>query len=195
MSADATGHVYRHAPFDGSTLLVLLAIADTVSDQNDNEFWMSYPKLATKCRVHRDTVRKAVLELADAGWVEVVYRSAGKHPSRYRFVFDDQRDVVFEARSRTRGTSAGTGSATPRHPRGVPADLTGGTRARSAGLNNPTEPKRTRVRDVAADRAAQRRLGLACTTCQGSHHVLTDDPVPTTVPCPDCSGCSTGPAR
>lgn len=192
MSADATGHVYRHAPFRGATLLVLLAIADTVSDQWDNECWMSFNTLAIKSRCNRDTVRTSVKELVDTGWLEVVRQSQGGSASVYRFLFDDERAVEWEGRRKrnphrtTRGSAASDDGSNTRVGRESPAGQPRDTRGTAARDPNGSNSRRTR-RDVAAERAAARAAGTACETCQGSEWVLTDDDVPTTVPCPACN--------
>lgn len=141
MSADAVGHVYRHATVANTSLLVLLAIADTVSDQYDNECWMSFTTLATKARCDRDTVRRVVGSLVEAGWLELVEQSRGGVPSRYRFVFDDERPVVWEGRRRTPAGSAGRSGSDPRQIRATPAGDPRDTPARSAGnYKNRKEP-------------------------------------------------------
>lgn len=180
MSADASGHVYRHAPFNGSTLIVLLAIADTVNDQNDNDFWMGFGRLATKCRMHRNTVRTAVLELVECGWLDCIRLSEGGYPSRYRFLFDDTREVIYEARKprSTRVSDAGLPQTNPRQPRGQPAQAARPTRANDAGHINPTQPNRYSPgskNDPAAQRSTKRNEGTECKTCFGSGWVSEPD--------------------
>jgi hypothetical protein len=173
MSADATGHTFRHAPFNGSTLIVLLAIADTVNDQNDNDFWMGFERLAKKCRMHRNTVRMAVLELVETGWLDCIKLSEGGYPSRYRFMFDDAREVIYEARKprSTRVIDAGLSETNPRNPRENPAQSTRETRVDGAGYINPKESKRYAPGskdDPAAQRSTKRNAGTECKTCFGS---------------------------
>ena len=173
MSADATGHAFRHAPFNGSTLIVLLAIADTVNDQNDNDFWMGFGRLATKCRMHRNTVRMAVLELVETGWLDCIRLSEGGYPSRYRFLFDDTREVIYEARKprSARVTDASLPTTDSRHPRESLAPSTRATRANGASYINPSQPKRYSPgskNDPAAQRSTKRNAGTECKECFGS---------------------------
>lgn len=120
MSAEATGWVYRHSPFKGATFTVHHAIADTVSDQNDNEFWMAQDNLADKARLSARAVREGVQMLVDAGLIEPCdpemldpdkRRSAGR-PTRWRFLFPEDAAVVYESRRRKR-TSAPSSDPTP----------------------------------------------------------------------------------
>lgn len=86
MSAEATGWTWKHSPYNGSELLVHLAIADVVNDANENEFWMSTGNLAKKAKVARSTVSatlrdmvlRHLLLLLEAGGPQ-------RKPSRYRF--------------------------------------------------------------------------------------------------------------
>jgi len=99
MSNDAAGHVTRFSPYKRSEHAVLVAIADTVNDLNNNEFWMRAKVLAAKSRVSIGTVRKALRTYCDDGWlVQLTANKDTGGPSRYRFVFDDSRAVVFESR-------------------------------------------------------------------------------------------------
>ena len=127
MSSDAIGWTLRHSPYNGSTLLVHLAAADSANDQNDNELWMSVTRLATKARVYRTTASTAVTTLLDDGFLEVLvdhrHDKAGK-PSRYRFLFPDV-PVVYESRTPPGVSSQTTGGVArddtnPREPNPVP---------------------------------------------------------------------------
>ena len=57
---------------------VALAMADVVNDMNENEFFGSLTKVATKCGVHRDTVRRVINHLVDVAVLEVVQERAGR---------------------------------------------------------------------------------------------------------------------
>lgn len=111
MSTDATGWVLRHSPHKGATLLVHLAVADSVNDLHDNEFWMGQERLALKTRLSRGTVSGALTELVAGGYLERLspdpvetarWDGAGRagdgRPVRYRFVFVQGAPVVYEAR-------------------------------------------------------------------------------------------------
>ncbi len=86
MSAEATGWTFRHSPFKGATFTIHLAIADSVNDQNENEFWMSQARLAQKARASHATVERAVAALREGGFLTLLEDNAkaGK-PCRYRF--------------------------------------------------------------------------------------------------------------
>lgn len=119
MSAEATGWVYRHSPFKGAAFTVHHAIADSVNDQNDNEFWMAQENLADKARLSPRAVREAVTALLDGGYIEPIdgemldperRRKAGR-PTRWRFLFPDDAAIVYETRKRR--TSARRADPTP----------------------------------------------------------------------------------
>lgn len=81
----ATQWVFEHSPLKGAELLVHLAIADTVSEKHDYEFWASLSTLAEKTRTNRNTVRAAVRKMEDAGLLTVVAAERGKS---CRYVFN-----------------------------------------------------------------------------------------------------------
>lgn len=98
MSAEALGWVYRHSPYKGATFAVHLAIADSVNDQADHEFWMRQGKLATKARCGRPAVNKAIATLLDDGHLELVEAGQGG-ANRYRFLMPDV-PAVYDPRAR-----------------------------------------------------------------------------------------------
>lgn len=98
MSAEAVGYVYRHSPYTGAMFTIHLAIADTVSDQHHNQFWMSTTNLATKTRTTRRTVQKAIDQLCDDFFI-IQTRPANQHqPATYKFLYPPV-DIVYETRS------------------------------------------------------------------------------------------------
>lgn len=98
MSADATGYVFRHSPFNGATLLVHLAIADSVNDQHGNQFFMSVGNLVKKTRATRKTVQTALRTLENRGFLTRLSEGKGEVYC-YQFEFYPQ-PVVFETRGR-----------------------------------------------------------------------------------------------
>jgi hypothetical protein len=101
VSARATGWVYRHSPFRGAVFAVHLSIADSVNDQNDNEFWMRMDRLAKKARVKRQTASSAVAELERAGLLVCLQRSKGRKAVRWQFVMPVSQTVVYDDSSTT----------------------------------------------------------------------------------------------
>lgn len=96
MSAEASGYVFRSSPYRGTQLAVHLAIADSVNDQYENEFWMSLTTLSKKARVSRSMVREAVIRLVRDGFLTLL-EAHDRQPSRYRFCFPEVA-VVYESR-------------------------------------------------------------------------------------------------
>lgn len=99
MSADAVGWVYRHSPYTGVTFQVHQAVADSVNDQHGNEFWMVKPKLAVKARTSVASAKRAMETLVAEGYLELLEESGGRGASRYRFLFPEGADVVYESRT------------------------------------------------------------------------------------------------
>ena len=113
MSAEAVGYVYRHSPYTGATFTIHLAIADTVSDQNNNQFWMATDNLAAKTRTSRRTTQKAIDQLCEDFFI-VETRPANQHqPATYRFLFPPV-DIVYETRTGVQSVHPGVQSTTPR---------------------------------------------------------------------------------
>jgi hypothetical protein len=139
MSAEASGYVYRHSPYQGITLLVHLAVADSVNDQHGNEFWMAQGKLAEKARCSRKAANEALATLLADGFLEVVQQSLGR-PSRYRFLFPNPR-VVYD----TRGVSPEVTGSPKVSPGVTPPsrNLSPGVTGVSPEVTqNPKEPKK-----------------------------------------------------
>jgi len=97
VSSEALGHAWRYSPHKNATFLALIAIADIVNDQNDNQFWMSHKRLADKTRLGISSIKTALIELEKTGWLFRVSEVFGE-TVRYRFIFDDKRAVVFDSR-------------------------------------------------------------------------------------------------
>jgi hypothetical protein len=125
VSAEAVGYVYRHSPYEGATFQVHLAIADSVNDQNRNEFFMRLHRLADKARVTRQSVSRAVGRLLEDAFLVMVAEGGGRgRPARYRFAFPEC-SVVFDSRSETvtaddsKRASRGVGKPVTRSPAGA----------------------------------------------------------------------------
>lgn len=176
MSAEATAWTFRHSPVTGATLVVHLAIADSVNDQHGNEFWMAIPRLASKARVERRTAGRAVAELVDWGMIECLSTEPDAmrsgRPLRYRFLFPDEADIVYESRTKDAGaTTQPTHRVRRENPPGGSTDRTG-CDSGSQGVGpvvaqtqeNPTKSKRNptraphpdvlRLADLLADQVA-----------------------------------------
>jgi len=72
MSAEATGWVFRHSPYKGAAFAIHLSIADSVNDQNNNEFWMKQATLADKARTGRQTVNTTIAAMIEDGYLEAL---------------------------------------------------------------------------------------------------------------------------
>lgn len=166
MSAEATGWVFRYSPFAGAAFGVHLAIADSVNDQNENEFWMSLERLAKKSRISRPTVSKVVAMFVAEGWIELLEERPGS-TSRYRFMFPE--DVKVEYETRRLGRYGGvTGANDP--PLAGPTPPSPGPTT-PVGRANGIEPKRTQAEPkvevlLSASGASQQELfGAVAQVC------------------------------
>lgn len=164
MSAEATGWVYRHSPTAGSTLLVHLAIADSVSDQYDNRFWMSQGRLAEKTRLSRKTVGVCIAELQDEGLITCLNPTTTQpgQVQRFRFEMPDL-DVLFESRARAKDLRTLTDEGANDLRTGV-TDLRTNVRRDYAprAKDLRTEPKRTQARS--------QKDPAGFPTCDGTEH-------------------------
>jgi len=141
VSVVATQWVFEHSPLKGAELLVHLAIADTVSEKYDFEFWASLSTLADKTRTNRNTVRAAVRKMEDAGLLTVVEAERGKS-CRYVFNMPNPAPV-------TRGASVehpAPECANPAPQTADPAPEEARPRATDAPIPmNVNEPKGTQL--------------------------------------------------
>lgn len=98
MSAEHVAWVYRHSPAKGVAFSVHHAIADSVNDQHEHEFWMRLAKLSLKARVSRPTAQRAVRWLEESELLVCLDddRQSGR-PVRYRFLMPELA-VVYETR-------------------------------------------------------------------------------------------------
>lgn len=78
MSLRLTTAVWQHSPARGTPLLVLLAIADAISEKGDGWCWLSMHALATRCRCSVRLVQMAVGQLLRAGALSV-HHQLGPH--------------------------------------------------------------------------------------------------------------------
>lgn len=90
MSVIIMGQVWKHAPFDKSKLLVLLALADHADD--DGVCWPSIETIAVKARCSVSWVYEALNELERAGWVRRESRTG--RSNRYTVSIPDRTPPV-----------------------------------------------------------------------------------------------------
>ena len=82
MSVKIMSWVWDHSPYENTTLLILLAMADFADD--DGVCWPSQARLMGKARCSERTVRDAVKRMVADGVVEIVSESSGRTSHRYR---------------------------------------------------------------------------------------------------------------
>lgn len=151
--------MWRHSPYDDKTFSVHQAVADSVNDQYENQFWMTMGQLAKKARCSRPTAVEAMQRLVAGGFVEVLKESRGggsdqwERASLYRFLFPDKA-VVFEGRLPKAGVKRlNTATVKPVNTAGVKPGTVGvksGDRDNKgiAPLQlNSNEPKGARARE------------------------------------------------
>jgi hypothetical protein len=140
MSAEAVGWVFRHSPYAGATLNAHLAIADSVNDQNGNEFWMAQARLAKKARIGRRTAQTALENMLTDGCLELLEEGkAAGQPNRYRFLFPDL-PLKYDSQERVRSHSAPSGGGGALSQR--TGCVTTAHRVRHHSAQTQIEPKR-----------------------------------------------------
>ena len=85
MSVQATTWVWEHSQSEGSTRLVLLAIADAANRDGERSF-QSAETIAKMCKMSSRTVRRQIKVLQDLGELEVEGRSGVHGTNSYRIV-------------------------------------------------------------------------------------------------------------
>lgn len=85
MSVQATTWVWEHSRAEGSTRLVLLAIADAANRDGERSF-QSAETIARMCKMSSRTVRRQIKILQDLGELEVEGRAGAHGTNSYRIV-------------------------------------------------------------------------------------------------------------
>ena len=83
MSIRVMTRVWDESPFDQTTLLVLLALADHADD--DGRCWPAIPTIARKARCSERWARQVIAELEESGWLTRDLRPGNS--TLYRIVF------------------------------------------------------------------------------------------------------------
>lgn len=86
MSIKIMTRVWDEAPFDKTTLLLMLCLADHAND--DGECWPSVTRLANRARCTERWARDCLKQLTEAGWLERNLRPG--NTTKYRILFPKQ---------------------------------------------------------------------------------------------------------
>lgn len=112
MSVRATSAVWEHSLMEGSHRLVMLALADHADDAG--RCWPGHARLAVKCRVSRDTIKRAVADAERSGELEITHE-VGK-VNRYRLVLPGLLDPVQDAPTHQAQAAPGLGAPVHQDP-------------------------------------------------------------------------------
>jgi len=83
MSLALSTWVWQYSPYDGTKLLIHLALSDWAGD--DGHCWPSQPRIAQKCRCTVETVRTTIRDMEEDGLIKIVEPSRGRgHSHRYQ---------------------------------------------------------------------------------------------------------------
>jgi hypothetical protein len=110
MSDEARSYVWARSPYKGLTFIVHFAVADVVNDMHRNEFWMLSHNLADKVRAQPSSVRGALRQLVEDGFLEVLSEGGGRSPTRYRFLFPDVEVLWGQQQPSAEGTAGVVGT-------------------------------------------------------------------------------------
>lgn len=86
MSLSLSTAVWRHSPARGTPLLVLLAIADAISEKGDGSCWLSMQALADRCRLSVRSVQLAVGKLMRSGALDIGHQLGAHGCNRFSVV-------------------------------------------------------------------------------------------------------------
>lgn len=177
VSAAPVAWVFEHSPLKGASLLVHVAIADSVGEGYDYRFWMGQAKLAAKARVTRGSVVKAIDELENLGLItKVKDNQAEGKPNVYRFEMPDV-ETVWEYRSplaRPTHKDPETHARSADNARNVSAQPLRARRATGSQRDPKEIPKDTRA---APKKATTQQVGEQMPLVAGGDHVQVPDPI------------------
>lgn len=95
-------HVWRHLPYKGADLLLMVALADFADD--DGNCFPRFSTLAEKARMSVKSVQRAVIQAEKDGYVAVERGSRGG-PTRFRIVIENlPSQVVFSGKNKGKKT-------------------------------------------------------------------------------------------
>jgi len=86
MSIRVTSKVWEHSAHKGTTLLVLLSLADQANDEG--WCWPSIGTIAAKSRMSERQVQRAIQSLAASGEIEIAAGAGPNKVNRYRVLVD-----------------------------------------------------------------------------------------------------------
>lgn len=90
MSIRWMSRVWSESPYDGTRLLIHLALADIAHD--DGRFFASQKNLSGKSRCSIEYVRKVINEMIDAGWLQIVTKGSSRGKATvYQLIWDPKK--------------------------------------------------------------------------------------------------------
>lgn len=110
LSSVAVGWVFEHSPYRGATFAVHVAMGDSANDQNAHELWARQEWFATKARVTRQSVNRAIEQMVEDGFLVVLEdNSKTRKPNRYRLLMPAGLSTVLTSRVTQGDTGLSTG--------------------------------------------------------------------------------------
>ena len=137
MSVTVSDAAWYHSEASGNVLLVLLSLADQAND--DGWCWPGHESIASRCRLSRRTVQRAIDTLAELGEVEVERRGR-QRTNLYRI-----RTDVLRAKARVLPHPSGQNGTSP------PVDIPQGD-APTAGGDAPPVAREPSVEEPSVSR-------------------------------------------
>jgi len=91
--------VFEHSPYEDSTFVVHLALADVANDLNENKIWAFHETLARKARVSDRSLSRAIATLLADGFLQKLESPQGRarRATVYRFLFRPVATVAINA--------------------------------------------------------------------------------------------------
>jgi len=142
---------------DPTTLVVLIALADHAADDGTGAF-PSLDTIARYARCSRDTARRHVKQLAEAGVI------VPGNPQLTAYIRQDRRPVVWDM-AYSMGFTTGVQGATPSQPRGSTGPATGWQKGPHGVAPVPPEPNNQKQTRARAPQSGSRW----CAGCDRSH--------------------------
>lgn len=87
MSGKAVGWVLDNSPYQNTSRLIHVVIADIANEENGNRLWASQQRIADKCKCDRKTVTRCMHQMVQDGYLRLIAdNSARRLPNVYEFL-------------------------------------------------------------------------------------------------------------
>lgn len=87
MSDRGRHYVDKHSPYSGTTFLIHYRLGDLENDTYGHRLFMGIPWMAKKCRCSKKTIQRAMLQMVEDGFLELLFPETAEKAAEYIFLF------------------------------------------------------------------------------------------------------------